>query len=124
NLSNLKSHSSAGFSSATKSLVGFMHPCQRFELHRDHLEEKIAELALAVQPDISIIDARSVFIDGGPDTGTVKKAKTIIVNSSLLEADLSAYSLLYSMKQKFKIKDLKKDPYENKFFRHFIRITG
>ncbi len=124
NLANLKSHSEAGFSFATKSLVGFMHPYQRFELHRDHIEEKIAELSLAIQPDINIIDARKIFIDGGPDIGTVAEAKTIIINNNLLEADLSAYNLLSSFKQKFKIKDFDQNPYNSRFFKHFIKITG
>ena len=124
NLANLKSHSEAGFSFATKSLVGFMHPYQRFELHRDHIEEKIAELSLAVQPDINIIDARKIFIDGGPDTGTVAEAKTIIINNNLLEADLSAYNLLSSFKQKFGMEDSDQNPYNSRFFKHFIKITG
>ena len=124
NLANLKSHSIAGFSFATKSLVGFMHPCQRSELHRDHIEERIAELALAVQPDINIIDARKIFIDGGPDTGTVAEAKTIITNNSILETYLSAYNLLSSFKQKFGIKDFDQNPYNSRFFKHLIKITG
>lgn len=124
NLANLKSHSIAGFSFATKSLVGFMHPCQRFELHRNHLEEKVAELSLAVQPDINIIDARKIFIDGGPDTGTAAEAKTIIINNSLLEADLSAYYLLSSFKQKSGIEDFDHNPYNSRFFKHLIKITG
>ncbi len=124
NLANLKSHSEAGFSFATKSLVGFMHPYQRFELHRDHIEEKIAELSLAIQPDINIVDARSIFVDGGPDTGTVAEAKTIIINNNLLEADLSAYNLLSSFKQKFGMEDFDQNPYNSRFFKHFIKITG
>ena len=124
NLANLKSHNEAGFSFATKSLVGFMHPCQRFELHRDHIEEKIAELSLAVQPDINIVDARSIFVDGGPDIGTVAEAKTIIINNNLLEADLSAYNLLSSFKQKSGMEDFDHNPYNSRFFKHLIKITG
>lgn len=124
NLANCKSHIKAGFSFATKSLVGFMHPYQRLELHRDHIEERIAELSLAIQPDINIIDARSIFVDGGPDTGTVARAKTIIISDNLLETDISAYNLLSSFKQKFEIEDFDQNPYNSKFFKHFIKITG
>jgi len=124
NLANLKSHHLAGFSFSTKLLVGFMHPFQRIQLHKDHLEEKIAELSLAVQPDISIIDARSIFVDGGPDIGTVAEAKTIIVNNDLLNADLSAYNLLVSVKQQYGINDLDKNPNNSRFFKHFIEIKG
>jgi len=124
NLANLKSHHLAGFSFSTKLLVGFMHPFQRIQLHKDHLEEKIAELSLAVQPDISIIDARSIFIDGGPDVGKVAEAKTIIVSNDLLDADLSAYNLLVSIKQQYGINDLDKNPNNCRFFKHFIEIKG
>ena len=124
NLANLKAHHAAGFSFSTKLLVGFMHPFQRIQLHKDHLEEKIAELSLAVQPDISIIDARSIFVDGGPDIGTVAEAKTIIVNNDLLNADLSAYNLLVSVKQQYGINDLDENPNNSRFFKHFIEIKG
>ena len=124
NLANLKSHHVAGFSFSTKLLVGFMHPFQRIQLHKDHLEEKIAELSLAVQPDISIIDARSIFVDGGPDIGTVAEAKTIIVDNDLLDADLSAYNLLVLIKQQYGINDLDKNPHNCRFFKHFTEIKG
>jgi uncharacterized protein (DUF362 family) len=124
NLANLKSHSLARFSFSTKSLVGFMHPNQRHDLHKDHLEERIAELPLAIVPDINIIDARSAFVDGGPDIGTTAEAKTIIVSNSLLEADLIAYDVLFSLKRKFGIHDLDENPYSTKFFNHFMKVTG
>jgi uncharacterized protein (DUF362 family) len=124
NLANLKSHRLTGFSFSTKLLVGFMHPSQRILLHKDHLEERVAELSLAVLPDISIIDARSIFVDGGPDIGTVVEAKTIIVNNDLLDTDLSAYDLLVSAKQQNGIKNLDKNPANSRFFKHFAEIKG
>ncbi len=124
NLSNLKSHWSAGFTFSTKSLVGFMHPCQRRILHGDHLEERIAELSLAVEPDINIVDGRKIFIDGGPDNGTVAGANTIFINSSLIEADLKSYDLLLRFKRKHGTKDLNEGPSSNRFFKHFYKIQG
>jgi len=122
NLANLKSHHQAGFSFSTKLLVGFMHPFQRIQLHKDHLQERIAELSMAVQPDISIIDARKIFIDGGPDFGKVAEAKTIIVNDDLFEADLAAYNLLFSVKNQNRIDDLDENPNNSIFFKHYSRI--
>lgn len=124
NCANLKSHSLARFSFSTKSLVGFMHPFQRYDLHKDHLEERIAELPLAIRPDINIIDARSIFIDGGPDIGTAAETKTIIVSSHLLDADLSAYDVLFSLKREYGIHDLDENPYTTRFFQHFMKVTG
>jgi len=102
--------------------VGFMHPFQRIQLHKDHLQERIAELSMAVQPDISVIDARKIFIDGGPDFGKVAEAKTIIVNDDLFEADLAAYNLLFSVKNQNRIDDLDENPNNSIFFKHYSRI--
>ena len=124
NLSNLKSHWSAGFTFSTKSLVGLMHPCQRRILHKDHLEERIAELSMAVEPDINIIDGRKIFVDGGPDNGKVTEANTIFVNSDLMEGDLKSYDLLLRFKKKHGFKDLDENPYNNKFFKHFHKIRS
>lgn len=122
NLSNLKSHSLAGFSGSIKNLVGFMHPVQRKELHKDHLVERIAEIPLAIIPDINIIDARKIFIDGGPDQGTVTQADQIIINSSLIEADKSAYNLLVQKKMKNNIHDLSLNYKDNLFFKSFNEL--
>ncbi|MBN1623401.1 MAG: DUF362 domain-containing protein [Clostridia bacterium] len=124
NLSNLKAHNLAGFSAATKNLVGFMHPKQRFELHKDHLIERTTEIPLAIMPDINIIDARKIFIEGGPDRGTVLNADTIIINSSLYYADRLAYELLVGKKSENDIHDLPKNYMDNPFFRHYDRING
>jgi uncharacterized protein (DUF362 family) len=124
NLVNIKTHILAGFSFSTKLLVGFMHPYQRFELHKGHLVEKIAEMSLAVQPDISIIDARKIFIDGGPDTGTIAAADSIIINSNLLDADISAYNLLFNIKKQYGKNDLDQNPFSNNFFKHFLKVNN
>jgi uncharacterized protein (DUF362 family) len=122
NLSNLKSHWSAGFTSAAKSLVGLMHPGQRSALHRDHLLERITEISLAVIPDINIIDARKIFVDGGPDEGKKVEADTIFVNNDLMKIDLKAYSLLVKKQAEHRINLLDPDPLNNMFFKHFMRI--
>ncbi|MFO7612718.1 MAG: DUF362 domain-containing protein [Clostridia bacterium] len=124
NLSNLKAHRLAGFSASIKNLVGFMHPMQRIELHRDHLAERIAEIPLAIVPDINIIDAREIFIDGGPDIGTVCTADTIIINSNLYEADKTAYELLIRKKSENNINDLPENYIDNPIFKHYCRMCG
>lgn len=124
NLSNLKAHSLAGFSASIKNLVGFMHPIQRIELHRDHLTERIAEIPLAITPDINIIDAREIFIDGGPDNGTVCTADAIIINNNLYEADKAAYELLIRKKSENNIHDLPENYIDNPIFKHYCRMCG
>lgn len=97
-LANLKTHYHAVFTGALKLAVGFMHPLERYALHRDHLQEKIAELNLALQSDLYIMDARTVMITGGPDHGKTANAGTILVSDNPLAIDLEAYGLLYRLK--------------------------
>lgn len=106
NLSNLKTHGLAGFSAATKNLVGFIHPYQRFELHKTNLEERICEIPASILPDINIIDARQVFVSGGPDYGEAVEADTIIIDSNLVRADIKAYQTLVSAQKKANINGL------------------
>lgn len=124
NLANLKSHQYAGFSAATKNLVGFMHPIQRGKLHKDHLCERTAELTLALEPDINIIDARKIFITGGPDTGLTVGADTIIIGTDLADTDYAAYSLLIDKKAENGISDLPQNHQEHPFFRHMDELKG
>ncbi len=70
-LLSAKTHRLAGVSLGLKMTIGFLHPAQRLELHRDHLIERIAECSLAVRPDLAVLDARRCFITGGPVDGTV-----------------------------------------------------
>ncbi|MDZ7836932.1 MAG: DUF362 domain-containing protein [Actinomycetota bacterium] len=61
-----------------------MHPLQRYALHKDNIQQRIAEIALALQPDINIIDARKILLADGPDTGKVAEANQIIIDHELL----------------------------------------
>ena len=98
NLSNLKTHFLADFSLGAKNMVGITHPVERRGLHDEHLQEKIAELALAVQPDLTIIDARKIFICGGPNEGEICEGERVFIGNNWLSTDLEAYKFLYSMK--------------------------
>jgi len=124
NLSNIKSHSRSDFTLSTKLLVGFMHPGQRIVLHKDHLKERIAEITLAIKPDLNIIDGRKIFYDGGPDLGKVSEPGIIIVGTDLLKTDLLAYKILVEQKKKHDLFDLEEDPYQNTFFKHFLKINN
>jgi len=97
-LANLKTHCQAAYTGAIKLAVGFMHPLERIPLHRDHLQEKVAEINLAIPSDLYIIDARTAMISGGPDFGKSAAADTILVGDNPLAVDLEAYKLLYSLK--------------------------
>jgi uncharacterized protein (DUF362 family) len=97
-----------------------MHPAERFSLHRDGcLEERISEVALAVTPDLTIIDARLAFVTGGPDKGRIGEPGTILMSNQLMAADLKAYQLLFETKQKLDCPEgLQPDPFTMAQFRH------
>jgi len=99
-LANIKSHIESDFSFGMKLGVGFVHPLERFPMHRDHLREKIAEINLAVPPDLTIIDGRTAFITGGPDRGETARCNAVIVGTDVVEADFMAYDVLLDAKRK------------------------
>ena len=89
-----KTHHQAGVSLGLKMTVGFMHPAQRLELHRDHLTERIADVALAVQPHLLIADARQCFITGGPAEGDVAAPGLLLASRDLCALEEAGLELL------------------------------
>lgn len=118
-LANLKTHYHAVMTGAIKLAVGFMHPLERYALHREHLQEKIAEINLAVQSDLYIMDARTVMITGGPDYGKTVNVDTILISNNPLALDLEAYKMLYTVKAEHNCLDeFKEDPFSLTQLRH------
>lgn len=124
-LSNIKTHKHAGVSMGIKSAIGLMHPLERIGLHRESINEKIAETALAIQPDLIILDGRKVFIDGGPTIGTVAVGNTVIIGNNLLDTDIAGYNLLYNMKRDMNILgEFPENPFDMPQLHHARRILG
>jgi uncharacterized protein (DUF362 family) len=118
-LANVKTHRHADFSLGMKLAVGFMHPLQRIDLHRDHLHEKVVEIAAAVQPDLIFLDGRKAFVDGGPNTGRVERGDCVIVGTDILQTELLGYQLLWELKKKFQcLGNFSEDPFEMKQLRY------
>ena len=76
NLPVIKTHRFAHYSCCLKNLVGLAHPRNRpsvtFLMGDWH--ERIAELNLAVPPQLHIADGTTVMIAGGPTSGTAAQA--------------------------------------------------
>jgi len=122
-LANMKTHIESDFSLGMKLAVGFVHPLERFALHRAHLREKIAELSLAVPPDLTIIDGRTAFITGGPDRGETARCETVIVGTDVVGADLAAYGVLFEAKKKNnQIGSFTEDPFGMIQFAHAKKL--
>lgn len=93
-LASAKTHRAAGASLSLKLGVGLMHPVQRIALHANDLAERIAEIALAVRPDLAIVDARLCFVAGGPEVGETRKPGLLLAGMDLAALDSAALAVL------------------------------
>jgi uncharacterized protein (DUF362 family) len=94
----MKTHKYARFSLSLKLTVGLLNLRQRGDLHSAHLEEKIAELNLAVHPDLIIMDGRKCFVTGGPDMGRVEEPNIILASGDRIAIDVEALKILQGYK--------------------------
>lgn len=92
----LKTHAWAQFTGALKLSVGLLKPIERVKMHSSHLQKKIAELNLLINPDLVIMDARKCFIDKGPTEGTVREPKMILASTNRTELDIEAIKIIQS----------------------------
>jgi uncharacterized protein (DUF362 family) len=89
NLPILKHHSSTGSTLGMKNLMGLIR--DRQALHRNGLEECIAELSIAIKPAVTIIDATRALMTNGPrGPGDVKKIGQIIAGTDPVAVDVAA----------------------------------
>ena len=124
-LACMKNHRDADFSMSMKHSVGFMHPMQRYDLHKEYLQEKIVEMSLAVRPDLVILDAREPFITNGPYYGKTKKGNCIFIGKDLLSVDLAGYQLLYKLKfDNDCVGGFTESPYQMRQFIHAKKVFG
>ena len=98
-LTCLKRHGSPHLTAALKSNVGATCARSRYYLHfytREKMREAIAEVADAVRPEITIIDARDILVKKGPmflpDKANLKKG----VNKLLISTDPAALDRIAS----------------------------
>ena len=78
--------------------VGLLGFRQRNDLHSAYIEEKIAELNLAVHPDLIIMDGRKCFVTGGPAVGRVEEPNVILASGDRVAIDVEALKVLQSYK--------------------------
>jgi uncharacterized protein (DUF362 family) len=92
----LKTHWMAQYTGALKLAVGLMPAKERFwVLHTGHLQEKVAELASVVRrPDLTIMDARTCFITGGPMDGTRRDPGLILASKDRVALDIEGVKII------------------------------
>ncbi|UJG43390.1 MAG: DUF362 domain-containing protein [Candidatus Heimdallarchaeum endolithica] len=65
------------------------------ELHSSpHQRKLIAEINTQFSPDLIVMDGVDIFVDGGPDKGTVKHAKVVIAGTDRIAIDAVGVAIL------------------------------
>jgi uncharacterized protein (DUF362 family) len=91
----IKMHHAAEFTGAIKLSMGFVKPFfDQMTFHSKHLCEKLAELQLVLKPDLIIMDARKVFITGGPAKGEMQEPNFILASGNQVAIDVEGVKIL------------------------------
>jgi uncharacterized protein (DUF362 family) len=115
----LKTHWLSKFTASIKHSVGLVRPRNRASLHfGGHFEERVAEIAAAVSPDLAVIDARSVYVRGGPCYGLARYPGVILAGVDRVALDVEGIRLL----QRYRECALKRDPWSYRQVRHAVRL--
>jgi uncharacterized protein (DUF362 family) len=96
----LKTHSLGRFTMSLKLGMGLVHPGQRRAIHMGNLEQKAAEINLAWQPDLIIMDGRKAFVSGGPDKGDLVQPGIIMASGDMVAIDIEGLKVLLSYQAK------------------------
>lgn len=77
--------------------MGFAKPFfDQITFHLSHLREKLAELCLIVKPDLIIMDARKIFIRGGPAKGELREPNLILTSGNQVAIDVEGVKIIQS----------------------------
>ncbi len=107
----LKTHFIAQYTGALKLAVGFMERKERLRMHMSwRVPEKVAELNLAYQPHLTIMDARKIFVTKGPAVGRVESPMKILTGTSRVAVDIEGVRIIQSYQAENKLQN--KDPLE------------
>ena len=93
----LKTHGYGGvFSMSLKLSVGITHKRNMTELHSSFrsMRKMIAEINQAYKPSLILLDAVEAFVDGGPMTGTRKRADVMLAGTDRIAIDAVGLSIL------------------------------
>ena len=89
----LKTHRLARYTASLKLSVGCTNKIERVS-HFFNLEPKIAEIASMVWPDLCIMDARKIFVTGGPDEGDIASPNLILASGDRIALDVEGIKII------------------------------
>lgn len=97
-LPTVRTHFIAGFTMSLKNSVGMLAPgnCAAMHVSRT-LPERIAEINLAIRPSFYVLDARKVFVDGGPDSGREQAPGIVFAGKDPIACDAMGVALLKTL---------------------------
>lgn len=96
----LKTHFLAAYTGALKINIGMLKPSQRGRLHLNHLQERVAEVASVLKPDLIIMDGRKCFTEGGPGTGKLAEPNILMAGNDMVAIDVEGIKVLQSYNAK------------------------
>jgi len=99
----LKTHFLAAYTGALKINIGMLKPSMRGRLHLNHLQERVAEMASVLKPDLIIMDGRKCFTEGGPDKGTLEEPNILMAGNDMVAIDIEGIKILQSYKAENKL---------------------
>ncbi|MHA2276805.1 MAG: DUF362 domain-containing protein, partial [Candidatus Kariarchaeaceae archaeon] len=100
----LKTHFIAEYSGALKLAVGYMERKSRIPLHTSlRVPEKSAEINLAYKPNLIIMDARKIFVTGGPAKGKTAEPGKILIGTNRTAIDIQGTEIIRSYNEKNKL---------------------
>lgn len=114
----LKTHRYAEFTLSLKLAMGFVRRRDRVGMHLWRLSEKLAELNLAIGPDLIIVDGRRCFISGGPSSGELREPNLILASGDRIALDLEGVKVI----QSYPGHSLKKSPWELTMIRRAVEL--
>jgi uncharacterized protein (DUF362 family) len=89
NVPIVKHHSLAGVTLGLKNLMGCVGG-DRGQWHKEYLHQRIADIATAIPPDLTVVDAFRILTAHGPQGGNlsdVRKVNTVAVSTDHVAAD-------------------------------------
>ncbi|MEK6857648.1 MAG: DUF362 domain-containing protein [Nanoarchaeota archaeon] len=85
----MKTHRRAKFTMALKLTMALLCIKHRvLHIHTRKIEERLADLNKALYPDLIVMDARKIFVTGGPDKGTVENLGLVFASGDRVSIDL------------------------------------
>jgi uncharacterized protein (DUF362 family) len=94
----LKTHWLTSFSISLKHSVGCIRPRHRARMHfGGPIEEHVAEIASAFQPDLCLVDGRQCYIRGGPCYGFIRDAGVMLAGVDRVALDVTGVRCLQAV---------------------------